>query len=608
VSLLRASLVALVVCGAARAQEQTCIVYEEGFSAFSGPQNEETELFVASWCVSNAAVANGGFCPGGPAFKLDSAADDPMLWVRPLHDTCTNVVLSFSYSQFAATGTVLRRLVSSDATMNCAKSVTASALALNQTGAACHTVIDTVVVEPGQSVYWKFDHGTPGSNALFIDFVVVSVAGCCDAHSCCEAGPAGCEDAGVAACVCEADPFCCAQQWDAICVEEVESLRCGLCGPPPTACGDSFQADFGVLFQSGSVCQLFPDLFELCEGAAPFISSTSSCGGLSDMTMRFSAGFPYSAAVTRCLDLSAYAKPELRFRYAKNSGSLGPRVEISTDDRVFNVLWTAPVSAPSDCIEQVIDLSPYAGASNVRLKFSSGSSVSSGAAFDDLLLSEGVPPHDCCQTGPPGCGDARIQTCVCAEDPFCCEGEWDALCVSAADACGAECTSALFCGSKAAGDCFAASSTPFCTDGACCVAICSVDIFCCDDHWDELCAQEAQAVCNGGACGSGGPCSQPHPQPGCDDGACCSTVCLNDAVCCLIEWDEICVAAQEALCEAALIGDLNQDGRVDGADLGLLLASWGSCEAAAGSCEADLNADGAVNGADLGTLLANWSP
>jgi acetyl esterase/lipase len=49
-------------------------------------------------------------------------------------------------------------------------------------------------------------------------------------------------------------------------------------------------------------------------------------------------------------------------------------------------------------------------------------------------------------------------------------------------------------------------------------------------------------------------------------------------------------------------GDLDRDGRVDGADLGALLAAWGSCSA----CVADINADGTVDGADLGTLLSSW--
>ncbi|MFO0962587.1 MAG: hypothetical protein U0625_06725 [Phycisphaerales bacterium] len=45
--------------------------------------------------------------------------------------------------------------------------------------------------------------------------------------------------------------------------------------------------------------------------------------------------------------------------------------------------------------------------------------------------------------------------------------------------------------------------------------------------------------------------------------------------------------------------DLNGDGAIDGADLGLLLAGWGTADA-------DLNGDGTTDGADLGLLLAQW--
>lgn len=46
--------------------------------------------------------------------------------------------------------------------------------------------------------------------------------------------------------------------------------------------------------------------------------------------------------------------------------------------------------------------------------------------------------------------------------------------------------------------------------------------------------------------------------------------------------------------------DLNGDGSVDGADLGVLLLNWGT------DGTGDLNGDGVVDGADLGILLLNW--
>ena len=47
--------------------------------------------------------------------------------------------------------------------------------------------------------------------------------------------------------------------------------------------------------------------------------------------------------------------------------------------------------------------------------------------------------------------------------------------------------------------------------------------------------------------------------------------------------------------------DLNLDGMVDGADMGLLLSAWGTAEG-------DVNDDGTADGADLGHLLSEWGP
>ncbi|MFO0962785.1 MAG: hypothetical protein U0625_07730 [Phycisphaerales bacterium] len=54
-------------------------------------------------------------------------------------------------------------------------------------------------------------------------------------------------------------------------------------------------------------------------------------------------------------------------------------------------------------------------------------------------------------------------------------------------------------------------------------------------------------------------------------------------------------------CERA--GDINGDGKVNGADIGLLLGDWGTSAA-----RSDLNHDGVVNGGDIGILLGNWAP
>jgi len=55
-------------------------------------------------------------------------------------------------------------------------------------------------------------------------------------------------------------------------------------------------------------------------------------------------------------------------------------------------------------------------------------------------------------------------------------------------------------------------------------------------------------------------------------------------------------------CQDAILGDLNLDGVVNGADLSILLAAWGTADPVA-----DLNDDGIVNGTDLAILLGAWT-
>jgi hypothetical protein len=73
-------------------------------------------------------------------------------------------------------------------------------------------------------------------------------------------------------------------------------------------------------------------------------------------------------------------------------------------------------------------------------------------------------------------------------------------------------------------------------------------------------------------------------------------------------------------CPAPILGDLDGDSIINGADLGILLLAWGKCPppppgapspppspGGRGSCAADFNGDGIVDGADLGILLLNWT-
>ena len=52
-------------------------------------------------------------------------------------------------------------------------------------------------------------------------------------------------------------------------------------------------------------------------------------------------------------------------------------------------------------------------------------------------------------------------------------------------------------------------------------------------------------------------------------------------------------------------GDIDGDGKVGGADLGIIISSWGDCTAP--DCTGDLTGDGKINGADLGVLFSLWT-
>ncbi|MHC5023565.1 MAG: lamin tail domain-containing protein [Planctomycetota bacterium] len=139
------------------------------------------------------------------------------------------------------------------------------------------------------------------------------------------------------------------------------------------------------------------------------------------------------------------------------------------------------------------------------------------------------------------------------------------------------------CGDPQAGDCFAPNDTPGCDDTTCCSDICALDPFCCDAAWDDDCATAANQNCAGGdPCGQAGAgsCYFANGSPGCDNAACCSTVCLIDPACCDTAWDQTCadLAVQVAECLSTVTGlvineihadpdaaggDANGDGTID---------------------------------------------
>lgn len=91
--------------------------------------------------------------------------------------------------------------------------------------------------------------------------------------------------------------------------------------------------------------------------------------------------------------------------------------------------------------------------------------------------------------GTPGCEDGDCNDLICGIDPFCCDISWDGLCAGQAlDLCEQEPPSYD-------GDCFSPNGTPGCEDANCSDLICGMDPFCCDIEWDALCVSQAEVYC-----------------------------------------------------------------------------------------------------------------
>jgi hypothetical protein len=116
--------------------------------------------------------------------------------------------------------------------------------------------------------------------------------------------------------------------------------------------------------------------------------------------------------------------------------------------------------------------------------------------------------------------------------------------------CAPDCGSLGTSGCDTISDCCYDNGTPDCGDAACSNVVCGTDPFCCDMHWDGVCAVSAEqecAICLGAGC----PhllCEPGIPlMPACDP--CVDLVCtFFDPTCCTDAWDADCVAMVDEEC------------------------------------------------------------
>jgi hypothetical protein len=97
--------------------------------------------------------------------------------------------------------------------------------------------------------------------------------------------------------------------------------------------------------------------------------------------------------------------------------------------------------------------------------------------------------------------------------------------------------------------CLEPNTTGGCENAACCKTICSLDPQCCSEAWDLTCVALADETCTG-LCGSSvaGDCQVPHAAPGCRDTECCDAVCAADPTCCSVTWDASCALIAGGAC------------------------------------------------------------
>ena len=84
---------------------------------------------------------------------------------------------------------------------------------------------------------------------------------------------------------------------------------------------------------------------------------------------------------------------------------------------------------------------------------------------------------------------------------------------------------------------------PSCDD--CAATVCAFDTYCCDTEWDDLCVQEGMENCGSSSCHD--PCAIGEKM-GAECGSCEGDVCALDAFCCDTSWDATCVSEAESEC------------------------------------------------------------
>ena len=151
--------------------------------------------------------------------------------------------------------------------------------------------------------------------------------------------------------------------------------------------------------------------------------------------------------------------------------------------------------------------------------------------------------HDgscCAPSTARGCSDDAMESCVCDINPGCCDEAWNIGCVTIADR---ACSEGCFTGDNDC--CFATLDDVGCNQAAAWTCVCPQDPWCCENNWDAFCVGVAVDC---GFCplpGSMSDCCMESPPGGCLDHALgpgvMNCVCEMNLDCCTGSWNVGCV-------------------------------------------------------------------
>lgn len=265
------------------------------------------------------------------------------------------------------------------------------------------------------------------------------------AGSCFEVHANGaCDDDTCCTAVCNADPTCCSQSWDQICVALAEEFCLTTCS---ITCPNGSQLENESCAQNKNDICFFPItgsaiVFTLC--------GKTVCGNLVD-----------ESGSGGKIDVDMY-----RVALFDPDGDGLVRLTVSFTS-VFNGFLAVTPASCGD-LEAITELVVSSG-----LCLQTTGSVCLPPGTYNLIVAPGSFPQ------------------IGSDNPVICNTNDDYRFTTS---CSQDCDPP--CGPES-GSCFEPNDDPGCDDERCCESVCSVDPFCCERVWDDICVEQAFQICVG---------------------------------------------------------------------------------------------------------------